>query len=485
MPSPSRLGAAGVCGVAGSVVLVLATGLLGTSAAQPPLGPLGPLPPWALDARPSSGLVTVLLLAALLLGTAGLGAAVLSALRGWRPSVRRLLAASAICTAALVLVPPMGSADHLSYASYGRIAALGGDPYLTPPDQFAGDADPVVSGVRPPWRSTPSVYGPVATGVQMLASSLAGDDLALTVWLLSLVSGIGFWGTGLLLLRLRPGDPVPLLLWSLNPLLLWALVAGAHVDALAVLPAVAALLALRRGRHLLAGGLLALAVAVKLPFALAALGVAWALRRDARAFVTTAAGGAATLAVAYALAGPNALDRLGPASELVSLASPWGPVAHALDGPLGFGTSRWLTRAMAAVLALLLVLALHRLLPRAGAGREQEAARAWLLLALAYVLAAPYVLPWYDALAWAPLAAVGGPALVTAVFAARSLVLAAAYVPGRVEGMSARVEDWTLTGRRDVAPWLAWLAAAALLGLAARRLRRAPARARSPRAGTG
>ncbi|NHC46336.1 polyprenol phosphomannose-dependent alpha 1,6 mannosyltransferase MptB [Motilibacter aurantiacus] len=485
MTSPARLGGAGVAGALVSVALVLLTGVLGTSATQPPLGELGPLPPYALDAGASSGLVTVLLVCALAAGAAGLGCAAAAVVRGWRPSPRRLLVASAICTAALVCVPPMGSADHLSYASYGRIAALGGDPYLTPPDQFAGDADPVASAVRDPWRSTPSVYGPVATGVQMIASRVAGDDLALTVWLLSLTSGIGFWGTGLLLSRLRPGDPMPLLLWALNPLLLWTLVAGAHVDALAVLPAVGALAALARRRHVAAGVLLALAVAIKLPFALAALGVAWALRRDARALLSAAAGGVATLAVAYALAGPNALDRLGPASQLVSLASPWGPVAHALDGPLGFGTSRWLTRCAAAALALLLALALHRLLPPAGERREQQAARVWLLLALAYVLAAPYVLPWYDALAWAPLAALGGPVLVTAVLAARSTVLAAAYVPGRVEGMSARVEDWTLTGRRDVAPWLGWLAVAALLGWAAQRLRRAPGRGRSPRAGTG
>ena len=44
----------------------------------------GPLPPYALDLRPSSGLVTVLLLLALALGAAGLTAAYTAPMRGWR-----------------------------------------------------------------------------------------------------------------------------------------------------------------------------------------------------------------------------------------------------------------------------------------------------------------------------------------------------------------------------------------------------------------
>ncbi len=70
------------------------------------------------------------------------------------------------CAAAVLaaFVPPLGSADHLSYAAYGRIAAAGGDPYSVPPVDWAGGHDPVTSAVEPPWTRTPSVYGPVATG---------------------------------------------------------------------------------------------------------------------------------------------------------------------------------------------------------------------------------------------------------------------------------------------------------------------------------
>ena len=44
-----------------------------------------------------------------------------------------------------LLTGPFGSADHTNYAAYGRISALGGDPYLTA-------AEPVVAA---PTRSSP------------------------------------------------------------------------------------------------------------------------------------------------------------------------------------------------------------------------------------------------------------------------------------------------------------------------------------------
>ena len=74
-------------------------------------------------------------------------------------------------------------------------------------------------------------------------------------------------------------------------------------------------------------------------------------------------------------------------------------------------------------------------------------------LALAYSLAAPYSLPWYDLLAWCALPAVL-PGLVDLVALARLLALAVAYVPGRVLGMTPAVEDLTLGVRRGVVPWV-------------------------------
>ena len=99
-----------------------------------------------------------------------------------------------------------------------------------------------------------------------------------------------------------------------------------------------------------------------------------------------------------------------------------------------------------------------------GSDVTSDAARAAVVLGAAYVLAAPYSLPWYDAIAWAPLAlATTG---LDALLLVRLVVLALAYVPGRVAGMSPQVHDLTLGYRREVAPWLgiglllwlAWLA---------------------------
>ena len=66
--TPGRL-ASGAIAV--SISLVIVTGLLGPSAAQPPLPGHFPLP-WQLGLEPSPWLVTVLLVAAIGFGAAGL-----------------------------------------------------------------------------------------------------------------------------------------------------------------------------------------------------------------------------------------------------------------------------------------------------------------------------------------------------------------------------------------------------------------------------
>ena len=111
---------------------------------------------------------------------------------GARLRPRTVAAAALVAVGLLVAVPPLGSADHLSYAAYGRIAAQGGDPYAVPPITWRGGTDPVAGAVQPPWQDTPSVYGPVATGVMAAVSALAGSSLRLTVWLWQLVCGLAF-----------------------------------------------------------------------------------------------------------------------------------------------------------------------------------------------------------------------------------------------------------------------------------------------------
>jgi hypothetical protein len=96
-----------------------------------------------------------------------------------------------------------------------------------------------------------------------------------------------------------------------------------------------------------------------------------------------------------------------------------------------------------------------------------ETARAAVVLSAAWVLTAPYALPWYDALVWAPLA-LAGASWLDGVLLVRLLTLAVAYVPGRVVGLSPGVEAVTLAVRS----WFAPLVAVGILVAVVRRTRR-------------
>jgi hypothetical protein len=471
-------------------------GLLGPSVVQPPLGARTLLPPWETGARPGAWLTAGLVTGALLVGAVGVGLGLLAGARGWRPDPRRLLVAGVVVVAALVLVPPMGSADHLSYAAYGRIAAAGGDPYVVAPGTWAGGRDPVTSQVERPWRWAPSVYGPAATAEQQLASEVAGQSLRATVWLLMLVNAGAFVLAGLLLHRLVRGAPPAqtraALLWTLNPLLLYELVAGMHVDTLAAAAAVAAIavVVLRPGPTgaLLGGLLLGIGVSTKAPVALVGLALLWALRRSpVRAGLLVLATAAASIP-SYLLAGPHVFDQLRRAAYYVSLATPWRLVLDDLTARYGHDHARVLISRLSVLLALLLAALLARLVPRRSPSPERaeldSAARAAFVLTAAWVFAAPYTLPWYDALVWMPLALLPASGLDLLVLA-RTTLLAVAYVPGRVTGVPAAVERVGLDLRATYAPRLLLalmvaLALAALLSAVPTRIRPRPRRAQAP-----
>jgi len=120
---------------------------------------------------------------------------------------------------------------------------------------------------------------------------------------------------------------------------------------------------------------------------------------------------------------------------------------------------------------------LFRALPRADGDRpDRDAARVACVLTVAWVLAAPYALPWYDALVWAPLALLPASRL-DLVLLVRTFVLALAYVPGRtVSLLPDDLRRVTLGFRADIAPWLVLALVLSVLALAAaRRLQPRPA----------
>ena len=223
------------------------------------------------------------------------------------------------------------------------------------------------------------------------------------------------------------------LLWSLNPLLLYELVVGAHLDTIAVALGMAGLAVLRRttGAALAAGALVGAAVAVKLPLALFGGALVWVLRREPRRVLALAAGAMLVLVPSYLAAGPHVFDQLRRAATYVSLATPWRMVLDPLTGAAGEDDGRRIITGLAALVAILLAALLFRALPRVDADRpDLDAARVACVLTVAWVLAAPYALPWYDALVWAPLALLPASRL-DLLLLARTFVLALAYVPGR------------------------------------------------------
>lgn len=463
----------GLTGIAASVALTFVTGLLGTSAVQAPVP--GPGPPFALAADPSAALVVALQCLALGCGATGLGAACVAARRGWSPSPRRLLLAGALAAAALVCLPPAGTADPHAYASYGRILVLGADPYVAAPEDFP--ADPVASAAKPPWTEEPSPYGPLATAEQALVSWLAGDSLGQTIFLLSVMNALAFLGTGLLLHRLAGGDRArqvrAALLWTLNPLLLYELVAGAHLDALGLLAAVGAVALVGRSA-LASGALVGVAATIKAPLAIVGGGLLWGARKGLRGRVREAApvvAGAAAVAVgAYAVAGLDALGQLGQTSGYISLATPW----HLVEGPLiswlGDDVARGVIQALAyGALIALAVLFCHRLPQHAAGGEAERAARVALAFGLAWLLAAPYVLPWYDALAWAFIAVLPW-SRFDGLLLARTTLLAIPYVASLPARLPSDMEWFVTVVRAQVAPVLMLALTVAFVYAAARRV---------------
>ena len=65
---------------------------------------------------------------------------------GWKPRYKKLFGLGTVLSLLTICVPPLTSADVLMYAAYGRLQAIGRDPYeITPAEVFRGQFDPVLS----------------------------------------------------------------------------------------------------------------------------------------------------------------------------------------------------------------------------------------------------------------------------------------------------------------------------------------------------
>ncbi|HWF81517.1 MAG TPA: hypothetical protein VN695_13120 [Streptosporangiaceae bacterium] len=424
--------------------------LLGPSLMEPDLPGTASQPPWSVTAHPPAGLTVALSGAAIVAAGAGLILSMNAIRRGWSIPARPILLAGIAGAFVLAFLPPFGSSDHLSYAAYGRMAITGHNPFTTTPAHLARLGDPVARAVQD-WRTSPSVYGSLGVGVQAFAAWVGGTSVRLIVFVLSLVNVLAFALTGLMLHWLGRRDAGRQLraavLWTANPLMLMILVAGAHIDTQAIVFGVAAvtlatgisLAGVRRAVVTGAGvgALVGLGFAIKVTTALVGAGIAvglmlaWRRLAASRALAGVIAGLAAGFCVAVLAALiPWGTGMFGPAlhaGSFTSIGSPWRAARSGLRALIGENVAEDVIKVGAVVLAVLLVVLLLRHLRADG---EQLLAACAFVFVFAWLLAWPYVLPWYDGLGWALIAVLPASRLDWLMLA-RTMALAIGYLPAR------------------------------------------------------
>jgi hypothetical protein len=229
------LGWLAAAAIAVATLIIIVISAAGPSAAVPVMPKPGLSPPWWHALHLTTTFVTVPLWAAMALGAAGVIAGLVAVARGARPPVRPIIAAAFLAVTVVTVLPPAGSTDAISYAADGRMAVIGHSPYVMTPLQLRHGGDPVgrqipFSEIPSTWLTTVSVYGPVATGTEWVAAELGGASLARITFWLKLEQALAFGAVIAILDRMLRADPAQRLrahlLWSVNPLLLWEIVAG-------------------------------------------------------------------------------------------------------------------------------------------------------------------------------------------------------------------------------------------------------------------
>jgi hypothetical protein len=349
-------------------------------------------------------LASLMLYAADILACLGLAGMLWAHSQGWRPNPKYLVLVSSAIVAVMVCLTPVGSSDTASYAAYGRIAAQGGDPYVTNPRAWGDTAYTHVVGTM--WRKTPSVYGPFATLIQSFAASIGRDNPAVTIWVLMILNGAVFIGVGLLLLK-TSDDPVrATLFWTANPVLLQQLVGGGHLDTFVAAAAICAIQVARRvvtvWGDVLVGVLIGVACGIKIYAVLIGVGLAVPLlmRREWMRTARMTAAALGTLGLAYGAYGIDALKPLIGGLKLVTLPSPWR--VFELTG-MALGVHE---QTMASIISLLwppaLLIVAWFIYRRISSDQPREVV-APFALTFAWILVAPWVFAWYTAAAWAAL----------------------------------------------------------------------------------
>lgn len=424
------MGRASLMAIYVSISLMVVRGILGPTAPLVSFRAAPPWPPWFLDARLPPALSPFGSLLAVVLGAAGTIAGLAAIHRGWRPDPRYLILGAVVVVIILLVMPPVASGDPVFYAAYGRIAELGRDPYVTRPIQSLPPWDSIRSVIRHYPVDPPSRYGPLATLSEAAASKLAGDSLARTIFWLKAWNAAAYLTLILVLDRLVRSDTARRarvhLLWSLNPLMLFFLMADGHNDVLAVAAGAVAVLTVRKvepSRALIAGVLLISAVAVKASYALYGISLVWVMRHSLRSLACLALGMTAVLVPGYLLFGRGEIT--ATTFGLVNGEQP-NLLWHDVAAVVGWQGDTALTNTAGLMGCVLLAAVLLWRLPPAS--RELTAVRVSLALSLALLIASSYQQGWYDAMIF-PLLAVFPATRLDWIAVAHTATLGVASVP--------------------------------------------------------
>jgi alpha-1,6-mannosyltransferase len=453
-------------GIVGATALTLLAGFLGPSAVALTLGPRDSfLPPWYLPSgivKPNEWFVSALIWTAIIVAAVGLWVAMRALADGWKPRVRKVFALGVTLTLLTITVPPLTSADVLMYAAYGRLQALGMSPYeITPAEVFRSQFDPVLRWVERPWHDTPSVYGPITSWTQLMANRLGGENMHDIVFWLQVFSAVPFIIVGAGAVLLAHGDhrrqARAALLTVANPLLIWAVVAGAHNEALAVMFAVAGLLFMRKNPFV-AGLGIGLAGCAKLSIGLWGLAMLWAYRREPKKAVLLCAGTAIPMGLAYVLWQPTAFFQVLRNGSYVSVGS-WAHPAFSFFRLFFSEVDAKIVVGVISYIGLIVIAwMLSRTVPWTAAPGLPKGAdlrtdpltialRTSLVLSVAWLITSMYTLSWYDLIAWVPLAVLATSKL-DRILVLRGAALSLAYVPGRALDVGPAL-DLVATRMRD------------------------------------
>jgi len=399
---------AAAIGIGGSILIMIVASAVKYSPAIPP-------PPWQsgpplleLVGRLPVTATYAALWIAVVLGAAGVMAGLAAVARGARIPARPLITAALIVTALFAVLPPSGSTDALSYATFGRIEATGHDPYVMTPNMLQRTGDPIGQLAPLIWKRHVSVYGPLATMEETAAAELGGTSGPQIVFWLKLWNAIVFAGVVIGLDRMLRSDPARRarahLLWSLNPLIIWGIVASGHLQGMATAAAFfgLAMLRIRRTQDgtaaepgvlaaVAAGALVGVAADLLLYYVILGLALAWALRRSVGALLAGCASLGVVLVLPYlSLGSPSVhamLSRGNKATAFNFYQLFSRPLRHELPASLEL-----LVAAGCVVLALLLLIRLPDAVP------DLPAIQPALAVGVAFLLLWFYALPWYDAM---------------------------------------------------------------------------------------